>query len=249
MQYFGEYGTKFDEDFLTSSYLYIPYNGETIDVSEFKELIKNKKLIKKNIAGTIFFYNPFVYPLEYDYKKRLAQQEFDFNQGFVELKVENEFTTLKPSLKQYKGKLIEVKYLFNLITNNIDTSKKLMCLDEDCEVLNTQQLTFYDKAFNFQDVPNMNIHGKFVFFAWGNKISAKEFSYIHKYAKNIYDKCVQMKKNVVFIYRKTSSKEVAIKNLQFIHPNVTGRFKSNIKRAIEDVFLNSKPVCGEFMDL
>ena len=249
MQYFGEYGTRFDEEFLASSYLYIPYEDEKLDVLEFKALIKTRKLIKNNIVGSIFFYNPFVYPLEYDYKKTLTAQNFDFEQGFVELKVENEFTLLKPLLKKYKGKIIEIKHLFGLLTYNIDRSKILMSLDKDCEVLNTAQLTIYDRELNYHDVANLEINGKFVFFAWGNKISAKEFSYIYEYAKSIYDKCIQMQKNVVYIYKKTSSQDVAIKNLQFMNLVTTGRFKSNLPKAVGRVFEDKTPKCSEFVDV
>ena len=40
MQYFGEIQTKYEEIFLTQSYMYFNEEGEEISVKEFKNLIK-----------------------------------------------------------------------------------------------------------------------------------------------------------------------------------------------------------------
>ena len=74
MQYFGNYELGFDKEFLTQSYLYVPYEDEVLSVKEFKSKIKTQKDKKKNIMGTIVMYNPFIYPIGYDENKFLSQQ-------------------------------------------------------------------------------------------------------------------------------------------------------------------------------
>ncbi len=239
MQYFGNYELGFEKEFLTQSYLYVPKEDEELTVKDFKTLIKTQKDKKKNIAGTIFFYNPFVYPIGYDEKKFLIEQDYDFDQGFVELKLEREMTIIKQAINQtdnYKGKLIEIKTLFNLNTRNIDRSEVLMSFNEDCELLNTNQLTIFHKEYNYHDVPTTTINGKFVFFAWGHKINKKEFLYINDYAQAFYDKCVQLQKKIGFVYRKSTKAPYAIEHLQFLHPIQTGRFSTNMPSSIKKVF-------------
>jgi len=239
MQYFGNYELGFDKEFLTQSYLYVPKEDEEISVKEFKSLIKTQKDKKKNIAGTVFLYNPFVYPVGYDENRFLIEQDYDFDQGFVELKIERELTLIKQAILQtnnYNGKLIEIRTLFNLNTKNIDRSEVLMSFNKDCELLNTNQLTIYNKEYNYHDIPNTTINGKFVFFAWGHKINKKEFLYINDYAQAFYDKCMQLQKKIAFVYRKSTKAPYAIEHLQFLHPMQTGRFASNMPNAIKEVF-------------
>jgi len=251
MQYFGNYEIGFDKEFLTQSYLYVPYEDEILDVKEFKAKIKTQKEKKKNIAGTIIMYNPFVYPIGYDDKKFLSDQDYDFDQGFVELKIEREMTLIKHALVQtdsYKGKLIEIKFLFNLNTNNIDRTEVLISFNADAELLNTNQLTVFHREFNYMDVANETINGKFVFLAWGHKINTKEFLYINDYAKSYYDKCVQSQKKIAFVYRKTTKDAYAVEHLQFLHPIQSGRFSSNMPAAIRNVFKQYPPAPAAFDD-
>lgn len=252
MQYFGNYELGFDKEFLTQSYLYVPNEDEELSVKEFKTLIKTKKDKKTNIAGTVFMYNPFIYPKGYDEKKFLNEQDYDFDQGFIELKIEREMTLLKQSLVQldvYKGKLIEIRFLFNLNTRDIDRSEVLMSFNADAELLNTNQLTIYHKEFNYHNVANTTINGKFVFFAWGHKINKKEFLYINDYAQAFYDKCVQLQKKISFVYRKSTKAPYAIEHLQFLHPIQTGRFKTNMSSAVKKVFQTNPPTSTYFDDL
>jgi len=44
MQYFGEIQTKYEEIFLTQSYMYFNTEDEELSVKEFKEKIKNNHL-------------------------------------------------------------------------------------------------------------------------------------------------------------------------------------------------------------
>ena len=87
MQFFGKYDTRFDREFLVESYFYFNEENEELEPKEFEQLIKNRKLKKKNIAGTIFMYNPFYYPHGYDEKKKLTDQGFEFDGEFQSLKM------------------------------------------------------------------------------------------------------------------------------------------------------------------
>ena len=252
MQYFGNFELGFDKEFLTESYLYVPYEDEILDVKEFKSKIKTQKEKKKNVVGTVIMYNPFIYPIGYDEKKYLVNQDYDFDQGFVELKIEREMTLLKQSLVQtdaYKGKLVQIRFLFNLNTYNIDRTELLMSFNADCELLNTTQLTLFHKEFNYTDVANMTFNGKFVFFAWGHKINKKEFLYVNDYAKSFYDKATQLQKKVSFVFRKSTRAEYAIEHLQFLHPVQSGRFSTNMNSAVKTCFKTVPPLPSAFDDI
>jgi len=249
MQFFGKYDTRFDSEFLVESYFYFNEEDKEIEPAEFEKLIKNKKLKKKNVAGTIFMYSPFYYPEGFDEKKKLSQQDFEFDGEFQKLKIEREMTLFKQKIKGYEGKIIQVRFLFNLNIRNIDTDEILMTLNDDVEKLNSEQLTRFDKDMNYSDVNNLDVNGKFVLFAWGSKINEKEFVYLHDYAKDVYEKCVQMQKNVVYVYKRSTQKAYAVDNLQFQHPIATGRFKDRMPDAFAQVFSQNPPICAPFNDL
>ena len=249
MQFFGKYDTGFDREFLVESYLYCNEADEELTPREFEGLIKNKKLKKKNIAGTIFMYNPFYYPHGYDEKKMLSAQGFEFDGEFHSLKMEREITLFKQKIKGYEGKIIQIKYLFNLNIKNIDTDEILMTMNEDVEMLSTNQLTRFDKDMNYCDINNLEVNGKFVLFSWGTKINGKEFIYIYDYAKIIHEKCVQMQKNVIYMYKRSTGKDYSQANLHFLHPVGSGRFKDRMPVALENMFKVKPPVCSAFDDL
>jgi predicted small secreted protein len=250
MQYFGKYDLGFDKEFLTESYLYVnKEDEEEISIEEFEELIKNRKLKKKNIAGTVIMYNPFVYPLGYDQKKSLVYQEYDKFGEFDELKIEREITLFKPLVKQFPGQLIEIKYLFNLNSHNIDTPERLASLNQDTELLTSGQYTIFDKEMNYLDIPNIVIYGKFVHFAWGTKINKKEFDYIYYYAEELYNKCIQMQKKVCFVYKRTTQMAYAIEHLQFLHPIGVGRYKSRMVPALKNLYAQYPPKSVFFDDV
>jgi len=249
MQFFGKYDTNFGEEFLVESYLYFNKEDEELSPEEFEKLIKNKKLKKQNIVGTIFMYNPFYFPFEYDEKKTLTSQNFNFNSGFHELKIEREIALYRAKIKGYEGQIVEIRTLFNINIKNVNHSEMLMKFNEDTELLNTNQLTHFDKYMNYTDVGNLTINGKFVFFAWGHKINPNEFLYIHNYAKSIYDKCVQMQKKISFIYKKSTQLQYAMDHLNFLHPNDAGKFTFRMPESLEKVFENKPPVCSSFDDI
>ena len=249
MQFFGKHETRFDREFLVESYLYFNEENEELTPKEFEQKIKNRKLKKKNIAGTIFMYNPFYYPVGFDEKKKLSDQGFEFDGEFQNLKMEREITVFKQNIKGYEGKIIQIKYLFNLNIKNIDTDEILMTTNDDVEMLATEQLTRFDRDLNYLDINNLELNGKFVLFAWGSKINPKEFVYIHDYAKSVYEKCIQMQKNVIFVYKRSTQKNYAIDNLQFLHPIGSGRFKDRLPDAFAEAFGPTPPVCAPFNDL
>ena len=250
MQFFGKYSTEFGEEFLTESYLYFNKDGEEdLSIEELEALLKTQKLKKKNIAGTIFMYNPFYYPIGYDEKKSLQSQDFDFDAGFHHLKIERDITMFRASIKGYEGQLVEVRTLFNLNIKKIDVSEILMALNDDTEMLNTNQLTQFHKESNYTDLSNFKINGKFIFFAWGHKINQNEFVNIYNYAKAIYDKCVQSQKKIAFVYRKSTQSDYAVEHYQFLHPLDGAKFKNRMPEALAKAFSTQPPQSSAFNDL
>lgn len=247
MQYFGTFETKYEEVFLTSSYLYCPKEDETITADEIKSMIQTHKLRKKFIAGTIFFYNPVVTPLGFDSNKFLLDQDFDTFGQIVELKMENTLTVFKNAIQDCEGKLVEFRNLFNLNEKNINASTLLMKFNADLEKYNSNLNTEFERDIMYQDAQNLIPNGKFVFFAWGDKLNAKEFPYIFEYAKTIYDNSVKLGKKVAFVYKKERSMEFSINQLQFSNPSENPKYKNSITAAIKESFKHSpiQPIAYE----
>lgn len=247
MQYFGTFETKYEEVFLTSSYLYCPKADETITADEIKSMIQTHKLRKKFIAGTIFFYNPVVTPLGFDSNKFLLDQDFDTFGQIVELKMENTLTVFKNAIQDCEGKLVEFRNLFNLNEKNINASTLLMKFNADLEKYNSNLNTEFERDIMYQDAQNLIPNGKFVFFAWGDKLNAKEFPYIFEYAKTIYDNSVKLGKKVAFVYKKERSMEFSINQLQFSNPSENPKYKNSITAAIKESFKHSplQPIAYE----
>lgn len=239
MQYFGTFETKYDEVFLTSSYLYFPKEDEIISADEIKAMIQNHKLRKKFIAGTVFFYNPMVTPVGYDSNKFLLDQEFDQFGEMVEIKMENSLTVFKNAIQECEGKLVEFRNLFNLNEKNINASTLLMKFNADLEKYNSNLNTEFEREIMYQDAQNLIPNGKFVFFAWGDKLNAKEFPFIFEYAKTIYDNAVKLGKKVAFAYKKERSIDFSINQLQFSNPSENLKYKTSITNAIKESFKHS----------
>lgn len=241
MQYFGTFETMYEELFLVNSYVYFNKDDETITVKDLKDKIKTNKDRKKNIAGTIFLYNPVVTPIGFDSNKPLLKQEFEQFGEMIELKVETYMTSFKNAMNDYEGKVIEVRNLFNLNEENIDASNLLIKFNDDLEKYNSAQNTEFDRDIMYQDVLNLIPAGKFVFFAWGEKISPKEFPYIREYAKTIFEKTLTLGKKVAFVYKKEKTEDGAISYLQFANPMGNLKFKSSISNAIKESFKSNPP--------
>ena len=247
MQYFGIIKTKYDEIFLSSSYLYFPLEGENISEKELKKLINNHKNKKRNIIGTIIIYNPVVTPIGFDSQKFLLDQDFKSFDELIELKTETYITVFKHALKnKCQGKIVEIKNLFNLNEKNIDASQLLMKFNNDLEVYNSSQNTEFTRDIMYIDVQNFIPNGKFVLFAWGEKISAKEFPYIKEYAKAIFDKITSLGKKVVFVYKKEKSQEGSIFHLQFSSPFQNIKYKNSISSALKQSFEGDVPIISSY---
>jgi len=237
MHYFGEIVTKYEEVFLTQSYMYFKKEDEDLSISEFKNLIKTKKDRKQNIIGTVLIYNPMVTPIGFDSNKFLLDQDFNLFEELIELKSEGYITAFKQAMKEScKGKIVEIKNLFNLIENNIDSGLLLSKFNEDLEKYNSSQNTEFDRDLMYIDSQNYLPLGKFVYFCWGDKINAKEFPNISIYANNIYENCVKNGKNIAFAYKKERSIEESIKYLQFSNPAQNYKYKNAISFAIKKSF-------------
>lgn len=247
MQYFGEIQTKYDEVFLTSSYMYFNHEDETITPKELKAKIKTNKDRKKNIVGTLILYNPIVTPVGYDSNKFLLEQDFNQFDELIELKAETYITTFKQAMKEScEGKIVEIKNLFNLNEENIDASQLLMKFNDDLEKYNSSQNTEFERDIMYLDAQNYIPAGKFVFFAWGEKINTKEFPYIRDYAKTIFDNCEKLGKKIAFVYKKEKTKDGAISFLQFAHPTQNIKNKNAISFAIKNAFKSNPPVPSSF---
>jgi hypothetical protein len=242
MQYFGVLETKYEEVFLTSSYLYFNKEDETLTASDIEQMIKTSKSRKKNIAGTIFLYNPIVSPLECDSNKCLLKQNYENFNEMVELKMEHTITVFKNAIHDCKGQLVEIKNLFNLNEKNINASSLLMKFNADLEKYYSSLNTEFERQIMYQDAQNLIPNGKFVFFAWGDKLNAKEFPYIFEYAKTIYERSVQLGKKVAFVYKKERSLEFSITQLQFSNPSENMKFKNSITHAIKESFTSYPPI-------
>ena len=168
MQLFGKFSTNFDMDYLVEEYMYINENeDEKITVDDLKNLLKKKR---KTVAGTVFLYNPEVSPLGYKMSRFLQEDGFDKYDEFVPLNETPKEYILNAAFKEhYKGKLIEIRYLFSYNRENIEPTPILEEFDADLDKINSSQLTRYDKQLNYIDIPNIRLSGKFVFFGMGNK--------------------------------------------------------------------------------
>ncbi len=227
--------------FLTSSYLYFNKDDEEITVKDLKQKIKTNKDRKKNIAGTIFLYNPVVTPVGFDSNKFLLEQDFDQFDEYVEIKQENYITTFKQALApHYEGKLVEIKNLFNLVEENIDASQLLMKFNSDLETYNSTQNTEFDRDIMYFDAQTLVPSGKFVFFCMGGrkKINSKEFPYIDAYARTIYERVIQMgKKKLLLFIKKEKTQPWSEEHLQFASPvQSSNKYKHAIAHSIKKIF-------------
>ena len=234
MQIFGKYTIVHDLEYLTKTYIYV--NKDNEDILEPKDLDLLLKKKNKHVAGTIFLYNPFLYPVGYKNDQKLQEQEFNFDNKFVEIEANAELRIVSKPLKhKYKGKLIEVKFLFNYIKENIQPTSALEVFDMDLEKINTNLLTVFAKQDNYHDVKNISYNGKFIFFAWGNKFD-KHHPNIALYASNIAQWAKKQGKEISFIYDGVSDEEKSFEYTRFIAPVAFGKLKDIIPMTLEKIF-------------
>ncbi|RXJ60815.1 hypothetical protein [Candidatus Marinarcus aquaticus] len=246
MQYFGTFHTKYEEVFLTSSYLYFNQDDEEITANDLKQMLKTNKTRKKHIAGTVFFYNPVVTPVGYDSNAFLLYQDFDAWDEMVEVKIENAITVFKNAITGCEGKIVEIRNLFNLNEKNIDASQLLMKFNDDLEKYYSTLNTEFERDIMYLDAQNLIPSGKFVFFAWGDKINSKEFPYIFDYAKALYENSVKLGKKVAFVYKKEKTQDWSQERLQFSNPIENPKYKNAITQAIKNSFSTFPPTITSY---
>jgi len=232
MQVFGIFKEVHELEYLTKSYLYMHEEGEEITVDELNQLLKKKN---KNVAGTIFLHNPNTVPLGLKLNEKLCFQDYKFDGKFSELQVENEIRVVGRGLKRYRGKLIEIKYLFNYNKADIQATTTMEVLDMDLEKLHTNLLTVFAKDDNFQDYKNISYNGKFIFFAWGHKID-KHHTTLATYASNIAQWAKKQNKEIGFVYDKVRDEEDSFNHTRFHEPYNYGKLKHVVPQAIAQVF-------------
>ena len=235
MQLFGKIKTVHDLEYIVKTYVYIPFEDEEISIDDLELLLKKKN---KNVAGTIFLFNPFTAPLGYKKDEKLAYQDFKFDDKFHPLQLEDQVRIIAKAIKQqYKGKLVEVKYLFNYNKKDIQPTSAIEVFEMDLEKLNTNQLTVFAKKDNYHNFKNISYNGKFIFFAWGHKFD-KSHTNTSLYASNIAQWAKKQNKEIGFVYDAVRDEEGSFEYTRFINPINFGKLKTIVPEAINRVFAN-----------
>ncbi len=238
MQTFGIFSTNIDLEYLTKQYIYLPLEDETIDTKELKALLKNKR---KTVAGTIFLYNPTMSPLGYNNESTLAEQGYEFDGEYCELNFDANCNLFATALKkEYKGKLVEIKYLFNLNKANIEPTPILEEFDADLDRYTSNQLTRYDKKLNYQDYLNMSLNGKWVFFASGNKYD-RHHKEIIRYARSLAAHVKKLGKEISFMHDRNYDAEESVDVAYFLPPIAAGKLKDIRANAFKNAFRTNPP--------
>ena len=243
MLVFGKYKLIHDLEYLTKCYIYVNNEAdEQITPEDLEKLLKKKN---KNVVGTLFLYNPFMYPKGYKTDLKLFEQDFKFNNKFVEIEPQSSLRIVWHGVKKrFHGKLIEVKFLFNYIKDDIQPTSALEVFDMDLEKIHTNQLTVFAKSDNYHDYKNISYNGNFIFFAWGHKFD-KHHPNISTYAVNIAQWAKKQGKNITFIYDGVSDEDSSFEYTRFMAPVTFGKLKTIIPSAIENIFSRQeiKPYC------
>ena len=243
MQTFGKFSTNFDAEYLSEHYIYINEKDENrediiISIEDLENMLKKRR---KTVAGTIFLYNPLMSPVGYNNNSKLAEQDFEFEDKFHELNFNDYINLFSKSIRDgYRGKLIEIKYLFNLNRGNIQPTPIIEEFDADLDRYNSNQLTRYDKQLNYQDYLNIRLTGKFVYFACGSKYD-RHHKEIIKYVRNIAAQAVKLGKEVVFTHDNNFYQEECAEVAYFLEPIVAGKMRDVRANAFKNAFRTNLP--------
>ena len=243
MQTFGKFSTNFDHEYITKHYVYVNEKDEDredvkISMKEFESLLKKKS---KNVAGTIFLYNPTISPIGYDNASPLGEQGFEFDDKFHELNFNDAINVFSKSIREgYRGKLLEIKYLFNLNKANIEPTPILEEFDADLDRYTSDQFTRYDKVLNYHDYLKMSLNGKFVFFGSGHKYD-RHHKEIIAYARNIATQAVKLGKEAVFVHDRNYDADECVEVAYFLSPLATGKIKEKRVNAFKNAFRTNPP--------
>lgn len=226
-------------DYLVEQYMYINENEEEkITVDDLENMLKKKR---KTVAGTVFLYNPEVSPVGYKMSRFLQEEGFDKYDEFVPLNESPKDYVLNAGFKEhYKGKLVQIRYLFNYNRENIEPTPILEEFDADLDKITSSQLTRYDKQLNYIDIPNIRLSGKFVFFGIGNKYDRHHKSII-AYARALSLHVNKLDKNVVFMYDNNYDLDECIERAYYLSPFAGGKAREVRANAVKAIFKTLPP--------
>ena len=239
MQVFGKFSTNFDMDYLVEEYMYINESEEEkITVADVENMLKKKR---KNVAGTVFLYNPEVSPVGYKMSHFLQNDGFDKYDEFVPLNETQKDYILNAGFKEhYKGKLIEIRYLFNYNRENIEPTPILEEFDADLDKMSSSQFTRYDRKLNYIDIPNIRLSGKFVFFGMGNKYDRHHKAIIN-YATTLSAHVNKLDKNIVFMYDNNYDPDECIERAYYLSPYAGGKAREIRANGVKAIFKTLPP--------
>ena len=236
MQIFGKFTTNFDMDYINGHYIYLNENDDAkITPQELEDMIQKKRK-RKSVCGTIFLYNPELSPVGYSMSRFLQEDGFDKYDEFVPLNEDPMSYIINAGLKNiYPNKLVEIKYLFGYNRANIAPTPIIEEFDADLDKLTSTQLTRYDRALNYIDVPNIRLSGKFVFFGMGHKYD-RHHKAIIAYAQALAAQVAKMDKQVLFLHDNNYDADEALQKAYFLSPLATGKMKEIRANAFKEVF-------------
>ena len=239
MQVFGKFSTNFDMDYLVEQYMYINESeDEKITVDDLENMLKKKR---KHVAGTVFLYNPERSPVGYKMSRFLQEDGFDKYDEFVPLNESPKDYVLNAGLKQhYKGKLVEIRYLFTYNRENIEPTPIIEEFDADIDKLTSTQFTRYDRNLNYIDIPKIRLTGKFVFFGIGHKYD-RHHKAIIAYARALSAHVNKLDKNVVFMYDNNYDPEECIERAYYPSPYAGGKAREIRANAVKAIFKTMPP--------
>jgi hypothetical protein len=239
MQVFGKFSTNFDMDYLVEQYMYINESeDEKITVEDVENMLKKKR---KHVAGTIFLYNPERTPVGFKMSRFLQEDGFDKYDELVPLNETPKDYILNAGLKEhYKGKLIEIRYLFTYNRENIEPTPIIEEFDADIDKLTSTQLTRYDRNLNYIDIPNIRLTGKFVFFGIGHKYD-RHHKAIIAYARALSEHVNKLDKNVVFMYDNNYDPDECIERAYYPSPFAAGKAREVRANAVKQIFKTMPP--------
>jgi hypothetical protein len=239
MQIFGKFMTNFDMDYLSEHYIYVSGDeDEKISVADLEAMLKKKR---KSVCGTIFLYNPEHSPVGYKMSHFLQEDGFDQYGEFVALNEDPLSYVINAGLKkEYRGKLVEIKYLFSYNRANIAPTPIIEEFDADLDKLTSEQLTRYDRNLNYLDIPNIRLSGKFVFFGMGSNYD-RHHKAIIAYARGLSAQVQKLDKTVVFLHDRNYDADEALERAYFIDPNATGKMREIRANAFKEVFKTVPP--------
>ena len=243
MQTFGKFSTNFEIEYLTEHYIYINEKDESredikITLDDLERMLQKKR---KSVAGTLFLYNPTMSPVGYNSDSPLADQGYSFDNKFCELNFNAMMHLFSQSIREgYRGKLIEIKYLFNLNKAGIEPTPVLEEFDADLDRYTSSQLTRYDKELNYHDYLNIRFSGKFVYFGSTHKHD-RHHKEIIKYARNIAAQAVKLGKVVAFTHDNNYDADECVELAYFLSPLATGKIKEKRINAFKNAFRVNPP--------